>query len=148
MELKSYRAVEDRGTFSRRTGTMNDVSHPNDYERSDADPRLIGALAVGVAVFLLVTPYALRVLYPGADRAGGVPGELPQPPTPRLQVYPKADLDRLRSVANERLTTYGWVDRDRRIARMPIERAMELLAERGMAGWPSPQPSAPQPAAH
>jgi hypothetical protein len=118
---------------------MNDVSHPRDYERSDADPRLIGALALGVAVFLIVTPYALLAVYPGADRLGRLPTGRAQPPAPRLQIDPKADLEHLRAQERERLTTYGWVDRERRIARIPIERAMELLAGRGLAGWPSPQ---------
>jgi hypothetical protein len=124
---------------------MNDVSHPRDYERSDADPRLIGALALAIAIFLIATPYALLALYPGADRLGRVPAER-QPPAPRLQVDPKLDLDRLRAEEYARLTTYGWADRERRIVRIPIERAMELLAERGLAGWPSPStPAQPAP---
>jgi hypothetical protein len=119
---------------------MNDVSHPRDYERSDADPRLIAALALGVAVFLIATPYALLAVDPGADRLGRLPDGQPQPPAPRLQVHPKADLDRLRAEEHDRLTTYGWADRERRVARIPIERAMQLLAERGLAGWPSLPP--------
>jgi hypothetical protein len=122
---------------------MNNVSHPRDYERSDADPRLIGALALGVAVFLVATPYALLAVYPRAARLSPLPAGQPQPPAPRLQVDPKADLDRLRAEERERLSTYGWADRERRIARIPVERAMELLAERGLAGWPSPSPPTP-----
>ena len=30
------------------------------------------------------------------------------------------------------LTTYGWVDRNTGVARIPIERAMDLLVERGL----------------
>ena len=54
------------------------------------------------------------------------------PPAPRLE--PDALLPRRRMVAEENaaLTTYGWVDRDAGIVRIPIERAMELLAERGL----------------
>jgi hypothetical protein len=59
-----------------------------------------------------------------------------------LQVHPKAEFARLRAEEHERLTTYGWVDREHQIARMPIERAMDLLAARGIAGWPSPSPPA------
>jgi hypothetical protein len=122
---------------------MNDISHPRDCERSDVDPRLIGALALGVAIFLLVTPYALLAVYPNAaDHRSGPQAGLPQPPAPRLQVHPKTDLDRLRTKERERLTTYGWVDRERRIVHIPIEQAMELLAARGIAGWPSPTPPA------
>lgn len=118
---------------------MSDVSRPSDYEKSDANPRLIGALALGVAVFLLVTPFALRAIYPGAKDAGRVAGAA-LPPEPRLQVKPAVDLERLRSYERGRLETFGWVDRDAQIAHIPIERAMQLLTLRG---WPVPPPASP-----
>jgi hypothetical protein len=34
-----------------------------------------------------------------------------------------------RAQRRERLGSYGWVDRDARVAHMPIERAMELVAK-------------------
>jgi hypothetical protein len=123
---------------------MNDITHPNDYEKSDADPRLIAALALGVAAFLVATPFALLAVYPGADRLGAPPAERPLPPQPRLQVRPKADLDVLRAMERGRLTSFGWADRDRKIVRIPIERAMSLLAERGLGEWPSPPAPAPK----
>ena len=131
------------GDFSRRTGTMNDVAHPKDYERTDADPALIGWLALGVAAFLIATPLTLMTLYPEADRLGGVPANLPLPPPPRLQVQPKGDLDRLRATEQAQLTTFGWVDRTRQTAHIPIEHAMELLARRGLDGWPPSSPPRP-----
>lgn len=120
---------------------MNDITHPNDYERSDADPRLIAALALGVVAFLIVTPFALLAVYPGADQLGAPPAERPLPPQPRLQVRPKADLDVLRAMEWERLISFGWVDRDRKIVRIPIERAMGLLTKRGLPEWPPPPPA-------
>lgn len=116
---------------------MNDVSRPSDYEKSDADPRLIGALALGIAIFLAATPLLLRAGYPDAKQTDGITEPLPRPPEPRLQIRPEADLQRLRSDERGRLETFGWSDRDRQIARIPIERAMKLLAERGLAGWPA-----------
>ncbi|MGB7256954.1 MAG: hypothetical protein WBD48_02620 [Pseudolabrys sp.] len=124
---------------------MSDVSHPNDYERSDADPRLVGAIALGLAIFLIAVPFLLLAIYPGADRLGGIDANLPVPPAPRLQINPKLDLDRLRAQENARLSTFGWADRDRQIAHIPIERAMELLSQRGLAGWPSAPPPANPP---
>ena len=116
---------------------MSDALHPNDYEGSDADPRLIGALALGIAIFLIATPFLLLAIYPGLSRAPRIVEER-LPPEPRLQVAAKADLDRLRAAENERLERYGWVDRDRGVAHIPIERAMKLLSERGLPGWPKP----------
>jgi hypothetical protein len=121
---------------------MSDVPRPSDYERSDADPRLIGALAAGLAAFLIAVPLLLLAIYPGAERRGANAGKLPGPPPPRLQVNPKLDLDRLEARENARLNSLGWADGGRQIAHIPIERAMQLLAERGIVGWPSSPPPA------
>jgi hypothetical protein len=124
---------------------LHNVSRPHDFERTDADPRLVGLIALGVAVFLVGVPVFVLLSYPDASRLGRLPDILPQPPAPRLQVEPKADLDRLHASENKQLGSYGWVDRDKSIARIPIDRALQLLSERGLAGWPSPTaPSAGQ----
>lgn len=52
------------------------------------------------------------------------------PPVPRLQVNPDRDIEQLRAAEAERLDGYGWVDRSAGIAHIPVERAMDLLAER------------------
>ena len=59
---------------------MSDVSHPKDYERSDADPRLVGAIAGGLAIFLIAVPLLMLAMYPGSERLGGLAGNLPLPP--------------------------------------------------------------------
>jgi hypothetical protein len=115
---------------------MEQVSHPGDYERTDADPRVVAGLAAGVAVFLLITPFLLLALYPSSRTAGRAPPR-PQPPGPRLQVDPKADLDRLHATEHTQLESFGWIDRANGITRIPIERAIELLNARGLPGWPS-----------
>jgi hypothetical protein len=68
----------------------------------------------------------------------------PDAPAPRsfagpvLQRDPEADLARLLAGQRARLTGYGWVDRERGIARMPIEEAMRRLAERGPQAYAAP----------
>lgn len=51
------------------------------------------------------------------------------PPPPRLQVSPPQDLQTLQKKYQSILHSYAWVDRDKGIVRIPIERAMELLAQ-------------------
>jgi hypothetical protein len=53
----------------------------------------------------------------------------PLPPEPRLQVSPQADMDAMRAREHELLHSYGWVDREKGVARIPIDRAMEIMAE-------------------
>jgi hypothetical protein len=63
----------------------------------------------------------------------------PIPPGPRLQPAPPRDMDELRARDDQVLTAYGWVDPANGIARIPIERAISILAE--SAGGPKAAPS-------
>lgn len=76
------------------------------------------------------------LLYPTAPQRGEIG---PLPPGLRLQITPEADLQALRAREDARLSTYGWVDRSGQVARIPIDRAMALTAERGLPGWPGPR---------
>jgi hypothetical protein len=118
---------------------MHDASRPDGFEKSDADPRLISALAVGIAFFLLVVPFLVLAGYPDAPHLGRISGNLPQPqpPAPRLQVAPKLTAERLHVQEEKALTQYSWADRAHGLVRVPIKRAMHLIGERGLNGWPS-----------
>ena len=70
-------------------------------------------------------------------RAGSKPvhplaAEHEQPPEPRLQAMPSLDLQRFRAREEERLATYGWVDRLAGVVHVPIGRAMELVSKEGL----------------
>ncbi len=54
------------------------------------------------------------------------------PPGPRLQTHAPQDLAAYERAEGETLDTYGWVDRANGRVRLPIARAMQLLAERGL----------------
>lgn len=103
------------------------------------DIRLKPLLLTGlfIVVFTAVTIGGLRLYY---NRQGL--GPLVQAarifPAPRLQQSPEADLAAMLKDQREKLDGYAWVDRDRGIARMPIEEAMRRLAERGNAAYAAP----------
>ena len=68
------------------------------------------------------------------------------PPLPRLQVQPVRHWREFRSAEMERLSTYGWMDRTSGVVHIPIDRAMELVAERGIGPLaPLVPPPAPTP---
>jgi hypothetical protein len=55
-----------------------------------------------------------------------------EPPAPRLQPDPRAELLAQRAREDAVLQTYGWIDKSRGTVRVPIERAIEILAQRGL----------------
>jgi hypothetical protein len=63
-------------------------------------------------------------------------------PAPRLQPDPVSDLNRFRAQEEERLDSYGWVDEKAGVVHIPIERAIELLAEHGLPVRPAPESAA------
>jgi hypothetical protein len=53
-------------------------------------------------------------------------------PEPRLQIDAHNELRQMRAAEDAVLNSYGWVDRDSGRVRLPIERAMEILAKKGL----------------
>jgi hypothetical protein len=106
-----------------------------EYEGSDASPKLIVALAAAVALFLVLSPLVLRLAYPGALHRSVIVAPIVGIPAPRLQPDPAEDLAALRRAEDERLSSYGWIDREQKTVHMPIDRAMNATVERGLPGW-------------
>ena len=111
-----------------------------DYERSDIESRDIAWLAAGLALFVLVTPLLMPLAFPQSmsHRTPSAPPALSSD-APRLEITPREDLHRFdRAEAELTSSSYGWTDRNHGVARIPVKRAMDLLAQRGLAGWPKP----------
>jgi hypothetical protein len=118
------------------------------YEKKDADVRLLAWLLAGLlgACLLVValTGLLTRHLVEREARRSPAPSTLAGtrsdvPPEPRLQNSPFDDLKRLHAEEEKALNSYGWVDRKARIARIPIERALEIASQGGL---PHAQPPA------
>jgi hypothetical protein len=117
------------------------------YETSDVSPGTllawVGFLAA-VLVLSIVTAWVLFDVF--AERAVRrdprvsplAPAESQVPPEPRLLVNEHHDLVVVRKQEQELLDTYGWVDKERGIVRIPIARAMELVGKEGLQSRPSP----------
>lgn len=54
------------------------------------------------------------------------------PPEPRLEVYGPRQLQDLRVHEEHVLNSYAWVDKDAGQVRIPIDRAIDLLAQKGL----------------
>ncbi|MCS0493990.1 hypothetical protein NVS89_02695 [Ancylobacter sp. MQZ15Z-1] len=56
-----------------------------------------------------------------------------EPPGPRLEVSPESDRRAIEAASRARLQGYGWADQPAGRVRIPIDRAMQMLAR---DGWP------------
>jgi len=122
-----------------------DVSH----EASDVDIRAIlgfGAALIAIAAVVHVLIFGLFGFFEGRDGVK-VPAEYPlaasqgnrEPPEPRLQTDPRRDLADMRANEDEVLESYGWVDKNAGVVRIPIEAAMRLTLERGLPARTEPK---------
>ena len=55
-----------------------------------------------------------------------------EPPGPRLEVNPPRDLAELRAREEAILNGWGWVDKENGVAQIPVVRAAEIIAEKGL----------------
>ena len=120
---------------------MNAMSDNHDHERRDVDVRALFIVAFllllsCVAIFIVVT---VMMHYFEVHEPPVTAGQVNIPvtrardfPQPRLLIKPGASLAELRAAEASDLNSYGWVDRGSGIARIPIDRAMQLLLERGL----------------
>jgi hypothetical protein len=53
-------------------------------------------------------------------------------PEPRLERTPIADLQAVRAEEDRMLNSYGWVDPQKNMVRVPIDVAIDLLAKKGL----------------
>jgi hypothetical protein len=108
------------------------------YEKGDVHFRGVlifaVALVVGVVLTLVLVGGMIALLAqhsPSSMRASptGTPSVVPPPPV--LQAQPWEDMRRYREEQTRILLNYAWIDREAGVVRIPIERAMELVIERG-----------------
>ena len=112
------------------------------HEESDVSIRGIVRFGIGLAVAAGVIHVAMWGLFRFLDTRQSrkdrpVPplvaaGLARTPPGPRLEPDPIAPRRAMQARENVLLQTYGWVDRGAGAVRIPVDRAMELLVERGL----------------
>jgi hypothetical protein len=53
-------------------------------------------------------------------------------PEPQLEIDERTELNKVRLSEEDRLSTYDYIDKDAGTVRIPIDRAMDLLVQRGL----------------
>lgn len=118
------------------TSTPNGRGH----EESDANVSALAKYGIGLTVIfalVLVLMLMLRGFFATQTKRATPPAsplaaQRQAPPAPLLQVTPEKDLLQVRAAEDSILHTYGKVTSDASVARLPIARAMELVAQRGL----------------
>lgn len=110
------------------------------HEMTDADVKpivqfllglfaLIALVLVGMTVFF---NFLHRDLEETAPEVSPLFDTHQIPPEPKLQVHPAEELKEVHDWERERLHSYGWIDQTTGVFRIPIERAMQIVAESGL----------------
>jgi hypothetical protein len=111
---------------------------PPGHEGSDLNPTkiflfgailLITVIAAAAVSFLFLRYAAAR--RPSPQVVSSAPARARAPaPVPRLQVQGSNELREMREAEERVLHSYAWIDGEKGIVRIPVERAMEILAQR------------------
>lgn len=117
------------------------VHDPVAHEHSDVNVRGILWFTAGLIVIAVVIHVAVAMLFAAFERRTAAvdpapaplaqaPGQLP--PSPRLQTRPVNDLKALRAEEEALLHGEGPAGEQPGVYRIPIERAKQLIVERGV----------------
>jgi|SRR5580658_1642034 hypothetical protein len=138
---------------------MTDQSHPANltgnggYERSDIGAGAVLYFLLGLLVAGLLTYFVVDGLYHYLDKRSEaeqapvnplvtnapadtrrIASDYPQNtfPNPKLEEDERGQLNGIRLKEEETLSTYDWIDKNAGTVRIPIDRAMDLIAQRGL----------------
>lgn len=119
-----------------------DVRNPGvSYEPREADLRVVLAFLAALGLAAVMVLVVLWGMFSYFRTKSAERGPLPSPrmftsppnvPQPQLQPDPVADYNVYHLSAKEMLDNYGWVDQKAGVTRIPIDKAMDLVAERGL----------------
>lgn len=125
------------------------------YEKTDAEAGPTYRAGLYILGTMFLTALLLVPMYRSLGRreaaeqkpAASVlkPAAAPAPTFPKLVTSEPAVLAEFRAQEDAFLASYGWVEKDKGIARMPIDEAMKIVAERGLPQFPAPE-ATPAPA--
>ncbi len=107
------------------------------HEQSEVSVKLIVAslafLAVATAIVFALVVGIFRYFYTTYSTEEATRLSRPVvPPEPRIEVAPAEQIKDLHAREDHVLSTYAWVDKDGGKVRVPIDRAIDMLAAKGL----------------
>jgi hypothetical protein len=105
------------------------------HETLDVRPKAAMALALGLMVLVGFAFVATFIIFgyfvPRQAARPNLATAVQDFPEPRLQIAPGEDLETLNNANRQKLDSYGWIDRSTGVARIPIERAIDIVVQQG-----------------
>ncbi|MCU1232470.1 MAG: hypothetical protein JWP63_437 [Candidatus Solibacter sp.] len=118
---------------------MDETKHPQKpgYETSDVNVWAVGKFLVAliaITVVSLVLLLGLVKFFQSREDTSVANKVEPRKifPQPQLQQTPVVDLQAIRVEEDQYLTSYTWVDQKKGVVKIPIDRAIDVLAQRGL----------------
>lgn len=126
--------------------TMNSNTK-HQHEPDSIWSRSLAAIGIGLLLLVIVTLFgvglAFKIFFPQKPPINAADAWSRQP-APGVQPNQAYDYEQLLAEEKTFLGQYAWQDKDRGIARIPIERGIEIMAERKLhVSWPAEQPVDP-----
>jgi hypothetical protein len=125
------------------------------YETTDVALNVLvrwgGYLFIFIAIMSIASFAVYKVFAPSVPEPVNIATrpKLPRGESPVLQPLPFRDMKDFRREEETRLTKYGWVDKNAGIVHIPVDRAIDLVAERGEVPKQAPPgPDVVQPGAN
>jgi len=119
------------------------------HETGDINVWAIGKFAlaliaiIGISLGLLVGLFKYFQTRDQANPTAVIVDPIKLFPEPRLERAPLTDLTAVRAEEDRLLNSYGWVDPQRNMVRVPIDIAIDLLAKKGLPSRP-PEVATPE----
>lgn len=141
---------EEREGFAPPQASSQEGDIPAEKEASFLNMRtlIIATLGlVGMIVFVLLLAGGMFGVFSLLEPEGAAPPPAQEvspivPAGPPLQVSPGQDVQQAQAEQQQRLEGYSWIDQQNGVVQIPIEKAMELIAQRGLPVTSSTQPAA------
>ncbi len=117
---------------------MDENNHPKvGHETTDVNVWAIGKFAIGLVIVCAISVGLLFGLFKYFQSREETSLAVTVDPTkifpqPQLQKTPIPDLKAVRAEEEKMLNGYAWVDRTKGVVRIPVDRAIEVLAQRGL----------------
>jgi len=126
------------------TETNPQPTREDGYERRDANTRVLLHYGIWLGVVLGVVLLTMKLTFnylSAKDPLGPPPTPFENartmPPKPQLQVQPHQDLKTYCEQEKNNLESYGWVDSQNGVARIPVDVAMDKVLQQGLPARPA-----------